>query len=106
MVGAIIGGVWVVTMLGEGSGWYVVCIRNEVGNKFLMAQEKANGQWEVQDFTTRICGPSHYTIHSFFSGLHQFHYSDIWPNIVEWANDHGHVAMTNGTLVDWSSDII
>jgi hypothetical protein len=51
------------------------------------------------------CGPSQYTIHSFFSGLDQFHYSDIWLNTVEWASDQGHVAMISGTLVDWSNDL-
>ncbi len=25
---------------------------------------------------------------------------------MKWANDWGHVAMTNGTLMDWSNDTI
>jgi hypothetical protein len=28
------------------------------------------------------------------------------PNLVEWASDQGHLAMTSATLVDWFSDII
>jgi hypothetical protein len=52
------------------------------------------------------CGPNYYAIHSFFSGLDQFHYSDIWPNTMEWASDLGHMAMISGTLMDWSSDTI
>jgi hypothetical protein len=56
--------------------------------------------------TTRRCGPDHYAFHSFFNGFNQFHYSDIWLNVVEWVNDQSHMAMTNGTLVDWSNDTI
>jgi hypothetical protein len=56
--------------------------------------------------TIRRCGPNHYTIHSFFNGLDQFHYSDIWPNVVKWASDQSRITMTSGTLVHWSSDII
>jgi hypothetical protein len=57
-------------------------------------------------FTTRRCGPSHYVIHSFFSGLDQFHYSDIWPNVMVWTSDRGCMATIGGTLMDWSSDTI
>jgi hypothetical protein len=56
--------------------------------------------------TIRKCDPNHYVIQSFFNGLHQFHYNDIWPNVMEWASDQSHMAMTNGTLVDWSNDTI
>jgi hypothetical protein len=49
---------------------------------------------------TRRCGISHYAMHSFFSGLNQFHYNDIWPKGMEWVSDRGHLAMTVGTLVD------
>jgi hypothetical protein len=59
----------------------------------------------IQEQITTKCDPSHYTIHSFFSGLNQL-FSDIWPNIMEWASDQGRVATTNRTLVDSSNDTI
>jgi hypothetical protein len=40
-----------------------------------------------------------------FIWLNQFHYNDIWPDVVEWASDGGRVAMTSGTSMDWSNDI-
>lgn len=60
--GELIGDAWVVAVVGEGSGWCMVCIKNEMGNKSLVAREKANGQWELQHSTTRRCGPNHYAI--------------------------------------------
>jgi len=58
--------------------------------------------WILQPiiFTIKRCGPNHYTTHTFFSGLDQFHYIDIW------ASDWGHVATIGGTLMDWFSDTI
>jgi hypothetical protein len=37
--------------------------------------------------TTRRCNPNHYTFHSFYNELDQFHYSDISPNLVELDNE-------------------
>ncbi len=57
-------------------------------------------------WSTKRCSHNYYATHSFFNGLDQFHYSDIWPNAMEWANDWGHVETTNGNLIDWSNDIV
>jgi hypothetical protein len=61
-------------------------------------EKKCEFQIWIKNLTNRRCGLSHYAIHSFFSELNQFHYNDIWLNIVEWDGDRGHVATTNGTL--------
>jgi hypothetical protein len=61
-------------------------------------------QWMVTllgDVVLTTTQPSH-----FFSGLDQFQYSDIWLNIVGWASDWDHMAMTNGTLVGWFNDTL
>ncbi len=32
----------------ETSGWFVVCMEDEVKNKLVMAHDKTNGQWELR----------------------------------------------------------
>jgi hypothetical protein len=62
--------------------------RNETKKpRLVKLKKKCEFQIRDKNLTTRRRGPSHYAIHSFFSGLNQFHYNDIWPNIMEWAND-------------------
>ncbi len=35
--------------MGEGtSGWFVVCMGDGVGNRFLMVHDKTNGRWELR----------------------------------------------------------
>ncbi len=36
-----------VKMGGETSGWFVVCMEDEVKNKLVMAHDKTNRQWEL-----------------------------------------------------------
>lgn len=55
------------------------------------------GWWKLSrkwcDITKR-CGPGHYAVHSFFSGLDQFHYNDILPSLMELASEQGHMITT------------
>jgi hypothetical protein len=40
--------VWFVKMGGVTSGWFVVCVEDEVKNRFVMPHDKANGRWELR----------------------------------------------------------
>jgi len=33
--------------MGRTNGWFVICIGDEMENRFVMAHDKANEQWEL-----------------------------------------------------------
>jgi hypothetical protein len=41
--------VWFVKMGQETSGWFVVHMEKWVKNRFVMAHDKTNGQWELRN---------------------------------------------------------
>jgi hypothetical protein len=36
-------------MGGVISGWFVICMGDEVEDRYVMARDKTNGRWELQD---------------------------------------------------------
>jgi hypothetical protein len=45
--GALVGGVWFVRIERVTSGWFVVCMGDEVEDRLVVAHDEANGQWEL-----------------------------------------------------------
>jgi hypothetical protein len=48
LAGALINVVWLVIIKGVTSGWFVVCMGDEMENRLVVPHDEANGWWELQ----------------------------------------------------------